>query len=140
MAADGTYEGTAQAVSDSYWHSYNVSAKVTVKDGKIETVEVTPQEGYASEEDDVENESYFNKAYSGNAKVAGMKTKLENQDATQNKNCSGRYGKSCNLYFNCNKNAVLTALQSAPEKSTTVTIDTAALEHAIATAEGKTGS
>ena len=136
VAADGTYEGTAQAVSDSDWHSYNVSAKVTVKDGKIETVEVTPQEGYASEEDD--NEFYFNKAYSGTAKVAGMKTKLENQDATQNKIAQVDTVSNATCTSTAIKNAVLTALQSAPEKSTTVTIDTAALERAIATAEGKT--
>lgn len=138
VAADGTYEGTAQAVSDSYWNSYNVSAKVTVKDGKIETVEVTPQEGYASEEDDEENESYFNKAYSGTAKVAGMKTKLENQDATQNKIAQVDTVSRATRTSTAIKNAVLTALQSAPEKSTTVTIDTAALESAIAKAEGKT--
>lgn len=138
VAADGTYEGTAQAVSDSYWNSYNVSAKVTVKDGKIETVEVTPQEGYASEEDNEENESYFNKAYSGTAKVAGMKTKLENQDATQNKIAQVDTVSHATRTSTAIKNAVLTALQSAPEKSTTVTIDTAALESAIAKAEGKT--
>ena len=138
VAADGTYEGTAQAVSDSYWNSYNVSAKVTVKDGKIETVEVTPQEGYASEEDDEENESYFNKAYSGTAKVAGMKTKLENQDATQNKIAQVDTVSHATRTSTAIKNAVLTALQSAPEKSTTVKIDTTALEAAIVTAEGKT--
>lgn len=138
VAADGTYEGTAQAVSDSYWNSYNVSAKVTVKDGKIETVEVTPQEGYASEEDDEENESYFNKAYSGTAKVAGMKTKLENQDAIQNKIAQVDTVSHATRTSTAIKNAVLTALQSAPEKSTTVKIDTTALEAAIVTAEGKT--
>ena len=138
VAADGTYEGTAQAVSDSYWNSYNVSAKVTVKDGKIETVEVTPQEGYASEEDDEENESYFNKAYSGTAKVAGMKTKLENQDATQNKIAQVDTVSHATRTSTAIKNAVLTALQSAPEKSTTVKIDTTVLEAAIVTAEGKT--
>ena len=138
VAADGTYEGTAQAVSDSYWNSYNVSAKVTVKDGKIETVEVTPQEGYASEEDDEENESYFNKAYSGTAKVAGMKTKLENQGATQNKIAQVDTVSHATRTSTAIKNAVLTALQSAPEKSTTVKIDTTALEAAIVTAEGKT--
>ena len=138
VAADGTYEGMAQAVSDSYWNSYNVSAKVTVKDGKIETVEVTPQEGYASEEDDEDNESYFNKAYSGTATVAGMKTKLENQDATQNKIAQVDTVSHATRTSTAIKNAVLTALQSAPEKSTTVTIDTAALESVIAKAEGKT--
>ena len=134
VAADGTYEGTAQSVSDDYWNSYNVSAKVTVKDGKIETVEVTPQEGYASGEDDDQNESYFNKAYSGTTKVTGMKTKLENLDATENAIAKVDTVSRATCTSTAIKNAVLVAIQSAPEAKT---VDTTALEATIATAEGK---
>ena len=75
VAADGMYSSTAHvtrteedADEENEWAEYDVNVTLTVKDGKLSDIAVSPENGY-----DSDNDQYFNKAYN---RKNGIKTKL----------------------------------------------------------------
>lgn len=137
MAADGTYSSTAHVTrteedTDDEWDEYDVNVKLTVKDGKLSDITVSPENGY-----DSDNDSYFNKAYN---KSKGIKTKLEGQAATEDTINSWDTVSGATRTSTAVKKAALEALGKASEKKDEVAVDTAALESAIKSAEELTES
>ena len=134
VAKDGTYVSSAKiAKSDDDWSDYDVTVSLTVENGKISKVDVTPGATY-----DSENKSYFNKALNGKiGKYDGLKS-LEGQSATETtvnnfKVVDGESGAT--IVANAMKEGALEAIQSAPEASTAVSVDTTSLEKAIENAD-----
>lgn len=134
VAKDGTYTKTAHVTrtqadddNEDVWNEYDVRVALTVKDGKFSDIVVTPENGYESG-----NDSYFTKAYS---KSKGIKTKLVGQSATENTINSWDVVSGATRSSDAIKNAALEAIQSAPEASTAVTVDTSALEASITKAK-----
>lgn len=137
VAADGTYSSTAHVTrteedTDDEWDEYDVNVKLTVKDGKLSDITVSPENGY-----DSDNDSYFNKAYN---KSKGIKTKLEGQAATEETIKSWDTVSGATRTSTAVKKAALEALGKASEKKDEVAVDTAALESAIKSAEELTES
>lgn len=137
VAADGTYSSTAHVTrteedTDDEWDEYDVNVKLTVKDGKLSDITVSPENGY-----DSDNDSYFNKAYN---KSKGIKTKLEGQAATEETIKSWDTVSRATRTSTAVKKAALEALGKASEKKDEVAVDTAALESAIKSAEELTES
>lgn len=137
VAADGTYSSTAHVTrteedTDDEWDEYDVNVKLTVKDGKLSDITVSPENGY-----DSNNDSYFNKAYN---KSKGIKTKLEGQAATEDTINSWDTVSGATRTSGAVKEAALKALGKASEKKDEVAVDTAALESAIKSAEALTES
>lgn len=137
VAADGTYSSTAHVTrteedTDDEWDEYDVNVKLTVKDGKLSDITVSPENGY-----DSDNDSYFNKAYN---KSKGIKTKLEGQAATEETINSWDTVSGATRTSSAVKEAALKALGKASEKKDEVAVDTAALESAIKSAEALTES
>ena len=137
VAADGTYSSTAHVTrteedTDDEWDEYDVNVKLTVKDGKLSDITVSPENGY-----DSDNDSYFNKAYN---KSKGIKTKLEGQAATEETINSWDTVSGATRTSTAVKEAALKALGKASEKKDEVAVDTAALESAIKSAETLTES
>ena len=113
VAADGTYSSTAHVTRteddvDDEWDEYDVNVKVTVKDGKLSDIIVSPENGY-----DSGNEKYFNKAYN---KTKGIKTKLEGQAATEEIVNSWDTVSGATRTSAAVKEAALKAIQSASAK------------------------
>ena len=128
VAEDGTYTETERVtqIGEDEWEEYNVTVSLTVKDGKFADIKVTPSDAY-----DSSDEPYLSDA------SEGIKVKLAGQDATE-KTINGWdtvSGATCTS--GAIKQAALAAIQSAPEKTAAVEIDTTALKTAIAAAEGK---
>lgn len=137
VAADGTYSSTAHVTrteedTDDEWDEYDVNVKLTVKDGKLSDITVSPENGY-----DSDNDSYFNKAYN---KSKGIKTKLEGQAATEETIKSWDTVSGATRTSTAVKKAALEALGKASEKKDEVAVDTTALESAIKSAEALTES
>lgn len=137
VAADGTYSSMAHVTrteedTDDEWNEYDVNVKLTVKDGKLSDITVSPENGY-----DSGNDSYFNKAYN---KSKGIKTKLEGQAATEETISSWDTVSGATRTSSAVKEAALKALGKASEKKDEVAVDTAALESAIKSAEALTES
>ena len=137
VAADGTYSSTAHVTrteedTDDEWDEYDVNVKLTVKDGKLSDITVSPENGYNSD-----NDSYFNKAYN---KSKGIKTKLEGQAATEETINSWDTVSGATRTSTAVKKAALEALGKASEKKDEVAVDTTALESAIKSAEALTES
>ena len=137
VAADGRYSSTAHVTRteddvDDEWDEYDVNVKVTVKDGKLSDITVSPENGY-----DSGNEKYFNKAYN---KTKGIKTKLEGQAATEEIVNSWDTVSGATRTSTAVKKAALEALGKASEKKDEVAVDTTALESAIKSAEALTES
>lgn len=137
VAADGTYSSTAHVTrteedTDDEWDEYDVNVKLTVKDGKLSDITVSPENGY-----DSDNDSYFNKAYN---KSKGIKTKLEGRAATEETIKSWDTVSGATRTSTAVKKAALEALGKASEKKDEVAVDTAALESAIKSAEELTES
>ena len=137
VAADGTYSSTAHVTrteedTDDEWDEYDVNVKLTVKDGKLSDITVSPENGY-----DSDNDSYFNKAYN---KSKGIKTKLEGQAATEDTIKSWDTVSGATRTSTAVKKAALEALGKASEKKDEVAVDTVALESAIKSAEELTES
>lgn len=113
VAADGTYSSTAHVTrteddSDDEWDEYDVNVKLTVKDGKLSDITVSPGDGYVSG-----NDSYFSKAYN---KSKGIKTKLEGQAATEETINSWDTVSGATRTSSAVKEATLKAIQSASAK------------------------
>lgn len=113
VAADGTYISTAHVTRteddvDDEWDEYDVNVKVTVKDGKLSDITVSPENGY-----DSGNEKYFNKAYN---KTKGIKTKLEGQAATEEIVNSWDTVSGATRTSSAVKEAALNAIRSASAK------------------------
>lgn len=113
VAADGTYSSTAHVTRteddvDDEWDEYDVNVKVTVKDGKLSDITVSPENGY-----DSGNEKYFNKAYN---KTKGIKTKLEGQAATEEIVNSWDTVSGATRTSSAVKEAALNAIRSASAK------------------------
>ena len=113
VAADGTYSSTAHVTrteedTDDEWDEYDVNVKLTVKDGKLSDITVSPENGYDSDDD-----SYFNKAYN---KSKGIKTKLEGQAATEETINSWDTVSGATRTSTAVKKAALEAIQSASAK------------------------
>ena len=81
---------------------------MTVKDGKLSDIAVSPENGY-----DSGNDSYFNKAYN---KSKGIKTKLEGQAATEETISSWDTVSGATRTSSAVKEAALKAIQSASAK------------------------
>ena len=136
VAKDGVYTKTAHVTrteqddeDENTWNEYDVEVSLTVKDGKISDIAVTPGEGY----DAIENKTYFEKAYS---KKYGIKTLLEGKDATEDVVNSWKTNgtdavSGATRTATAVKAAALAAIQSAPEAVEEVKVDTTALEQAI---------
>ena len=132
VAANGTYTKTAHVTrteddADDEWGEYDVEVTLSVEDGKLKDISVSPKNGY-----DSGNDSYFNKAYN---KTKGFKTKLEGAAATEDSINSWDTVSGATRTSKAIKDAALEAIQSAPEASTAVTVDTSALETAIKNAK-----
>ena len=131
VAKDGTYTSTQKVINNSEdedeWDDYDVEVTVTVKDGKISSVEAVTA--------DEEGESYVNKAVN---KKKGINTLLAGSDATEavisGFEADAVSGATCSA--NAVKAGALAAIQSADEAVEEIKVDTAALEKAIADAEG----
>lgn len=113
VAADGTYSSTAHVTrteddADDEWDEYDVNVKVTVKDGKLSDITVSPENGY-----DSGNDKYFNKAYN---KTKGIKTKLEGQAATEEIVNSWDTVSGATRTSTAVKEAALNAIRSASAK------------------------
>lgn len=113
VAADGRYSSTAHVTRteddvDDEWDEYDVNVKVTVKDGKLSDITVSPENGY-----DSGNEKYFNKAYN---KTKGIKTKLEGQAATEEIVNSWDTVSGATRTSTAVKKAALNAIRSASAK------------------------
>ena len=134
VAADGTYTASARVErndvaveNEDDWLGYNVDVSITVNDGIISEIKVSPGAEY-----DSENDSYFNKAVN---KSKGIQTLLVGQPATEEtiKGWDVVSGATCTS--EAVKEAALEAIQSAPEASASVEVDTEELEAAITAAE-----
>ena len=135
VAEDGTYTATGHVTQTEDddpedWREYDVTVSLTVKDGKFEDIKVTPGDTY----DSSVNKTYLSKAYD---KSKGIKVKLVGQDATEDTISGWDTKTGATRTSAAIKQAALEAIQSAPEKTAAVEIDTTALETAIAAAEGK---
>lgn len=113
VAADGTYSSTAHVTrteedTDDEWDEYDVNVTMTVKDGKLSDITVSPEKGY-----DSGNDSYFNKAYN---KTKGIKTKLEGKAATEETINSWDTVSGATRTSAAVKKAALEAIQSASAK------------------------
>lgn len=138
VAEDGTYTATGHVTQTEDddpedWREYDVTVSLTVKDGKFEDIKVTPGDTYDSNV----NKTYLSKAYD-KANGKGIKVKLVGQDATEDTIAGWDTVSGATRTSVAIKQAALAAIQSAPEKTAAVEIDTTALEAAIAAAEGKT--
>ena len=142
VAKDGTYTSTKHVTDEGEqgWSEYNVKVSVSVSGGKINDIEVTPDESYDSESDD-----FYDWAKDGRTKKNGTfypgYSSLVNKDATEDtiKSWDTVSGATCTS--KAVKEALLEAIHSAPAAgSETEEVDTAALEAAIAAAKALTES
>ena len=138
VAEDGTYTATGHVTQTEEddpedWGEYDITVSLTVKDGKFEDIQVTPGGTYDSNV----NKTYLSKAYD-KANGKGIKVKLVGQDATEDTIAGWDTVSGATRTSAAIKQAAVAAIQSAPEKTAAVEIDTTALEAAIAAAEGKT--
>ena len=129
VAKDGTYVSSAKTAKsdDEDWADYDVTVSLTVENGKISKVDVTPGSTY-----DSENKSYYNKALNGReGKYSGIKS-LEGQAATEStvNSFEADAVSGATIVANAMKAGALEAIQSAPEASTTK-VDTTALKESI---------
>lgn len=128
VAKDGGYTSTKHVVNnpddENEWTEYDVQVKLTVENGKFSDIVVEPLDGYNAGE----SASYFSKAYD---KSKGIKTKLVGQAATEDTIKSWDTVGSATRTSEAVKAAALEAIQSA---EVATSIDTSALEQAIASA------
>ena len=128
VAKDGVYTSTKHVVNnpddENEWTEYDVQVKLTVENGKFSDIVVEPLGGYNAGE----SASYFSKAYD---KSKGIKTKLVGQAATEDTIKSWDTVGSATRTSEAVKAAALEAIQSA---EVATSIDTSALEQAIASA------
>ena len=129
VAKDGVYTSTKHVVNnpedENEWTEYDVQVDLKVENGKFSDIVVTPLNGY----DEVESKTYFTKAYN---KSKGIKTLLVGQAATEDTIKSWDTVSQATRTSAAVKEAALEAIHSAP---VAVTVDTAALEQAIASAK-----
>ena len=132
VAKDGVYTSTKHVTrtqedvdDENGWTEYDVQVDLKVENGKFSDIVVTPLNGY----DEVESKTYFTKAYN---KSKGIKTLLVGQAATEDTIKSWDTVSQATRTSAAVKEAALEAIHSAP---VAVTVDTAALEQAIASAK-----
>ena len=132
VAKDGVYTSTKHVTrtqedvdDENGWTEYDVQVDLKVENGKFSDIVVTPLNGY----DEVESKTYFTKAYN---KSKGIKTLLVGQVATEDTIKSWDTVSQATRTSAAVKEAALEAIHSAP---VAVTVDTAALEQAIASAK-----
>ncbi len=133
VAKDGTYVSSAKTVkSNDDWADYDVTVSLTVQDGKISDIAVTPGDTY-----DSQNNSYYNKALNGKLGNFSGITSLIGQDATETTVNSFKADavSGATIVAEAMKEGALEAIRSADEASTEPTVDTSALETAITNAE-----
>ena len=117
VVKDGTYEVTGTLVDTNEqkvddpddrddWDSYTISTSVVVKDGKFESITVTPGNGYTSESD-----SYFNKA---TTKSKGIATQLKGKAATAESVEAVDLVSKATITSKAVKTAIAEAIQNAP--------------------------
>ena len=130
VAKDGVYTSTKHVTrtqedvdDENEWNEYDVQVDLKVENGKFSDIVVTTKNGYESA-----NDSYFSKAYD---KSKGIKTKLVGQAATEDTIKSWDTVGSATRTSEAVKAAALEAIQSA---EVATSIDTSALEQAIASA------
>ena len=130
VAKDGVYTSTKHVTrtqedvdDENEWNEYDVQVDLKVENGKFSDIVVTTKNGYESA-----NDSYFSKAYD---KSKGIKTKLVGQAATEDTIKSWDTVGGATRTSEAVKAAALEAIQSA---EVATSIDTSALEQAIASA------
>ncbi len=131
VAKDGVYESTKHVSrvddEDDEWIEYDVKVAITVEDGKIAKMDLTPSDEYDSSDGDLSCKSYFKSVNSGKK---GVQNKLVGQAATQNTINSWDSVSGATRTYKAVKEAALEAIESAEEASE-AEIDTTALEQAI---------
>ncbi len=142
VAADGTYSATASVLTDEAdsWNDYDIDVNLSVSDGLISSITVTPGDaGYDSEGDPVNNKSYQKKAMNGTGDQPGYLS-LVGQSATQSTVESWDAVSGATFYSEAVKSALVAALGAAEEAETENTVDKTELEAAIKEAEEKVES
>ncbi len=136
VAADGTYTSTAHVTrnenaeeNEDTWNEYDVEVSLTVKDGKITDIVTTPGNGYTSDD------AKYVRWSTTDTKHGGINTKIVGKDATADSINSWDTVSGATCTSKAVKEAAAAALSKAEEKKDAVTIDTSALESAIANAE-----
>ena len=142
LAADGTYTSSATVATDEpdSWNDYGIDVSISVSDGLISDITVTPGDaGTDSEGDPVNNKSYQKKAMNGSGAQAGYLS-LVGQSATQSTVEGWDAVSGATYYSNAVKEALVSALGTAEEAATEESVDKAELEEAIKEAEEKVES
>lgn len=130
---DGTYEGKAECTPDRHgnFEKYNLSLQVTVKDGKIKSIDNISGDG------DEGNSDYILDAVNGYDNITGVVQQIADANGTEGINAvSGA---------TCSSNAIVEAVNNALEKATKKeenkeenTVKTDDLQAVIKEAEGLT--
>ncbi len=119
VVKDGTYKKEASVDANDpvvaeneetgEWASYQISVGFTVKDGKFESITVTPGAGY-----DEGNKSYLNKA-ADSSKKNSITAKLLGKDATADTVAAIDTTSGATVTSSAIKNAIAAAISEAPE-------------------------
>ena len=119
VVKDGTYTKEASVDANDpvvaeneetgEWASYQISVGFTVKDGKFESITVTPGAGY-----DEGNKSYLNKA-ADSSKKNSITAKLLGKDATADTVAAIDTTSGATVTSSAIKNAIAAAISEAPE-------------------------
>ena len=119
VVKDGTYTKEASVDANDpvvaeneetgEWASYQISVGFTVKDGKFESITVTPGAGY-----DEGNKSYLNKA-ADSSKKNSITAKLLGKDATADTVAAIDATSGATVTSTAIKNAIAAAISEAPE-------------------------
>lgn len=130
VAADGTKTANATVTTDSEedWSSYDISVSLTVADGKISDIQVTPGTGY----NDGKDKSYFERA---TTRTNGIVTKLVGQPATADTINGWDSVSSATHTSDAVKSAALNAIGQFDEKKEETTADKTALNAAVTAAD-----
>ena len=142
VAADGTYTGSATVTSDEpeSWNDYGVDVSVSVSEGLISDITVTPGDaGTDSDGDPINNKPYQKKAVNGTSTEPGFLS-LVGQSASQSTVEGWDAVSGATYYSNALKEALAAALEAADEAETEDTVDKTELETAIKEAEEKVES
>lgn len=123
VAADGTYTAKAEVTGDGQFESYNIETSVSVKDGKIADITVTPDDAY--DEDD--NGQYYKYVKEGRTRKGVQYpgyTSLSGKDATTDTIASWDTVSGATILSNAVKSSLTEALANASETGGTDTPDT----------------
>ena len=104
---DATDPVVAENEEEGEWNSYSVSVSTVIKDGKFESIEVTPGTGY-----DSGNKAYLEKA---TTKKKGVVTQLVGKEATADNVAAVDVESGATVTSKAVKNAIVASLNSASE-------------------------